>query len=51
MIGSLISFGFQHYYSPTFTSWKIMFLVVGLVTVAVGISGTLNLFPWFVIMY
>ncbi|OAL03728.1 MFS general substrate transporter [Phaeosphaeriaceae sp. SRC1lsM3a] len=38
MIGSLISFGFQHYYSPTFTSWQIMFLVVGLITVAVGIT-------------
>ncbi|KNG52085.1 allantoin permease [Stemphylium lycopersici] len=43
MIGSLISFGFQHYYSPTFTSWQIMFLVVGLVTVAVGISVVLLL--------
>ncbi|EAT84035.2 hypothetical protein SNOG_08867 [Parastagonospora nodorum SN15] len=39
MIGSLISFGFQHYYSPTFTSWQIMFLVVGLITVGVGITG------------
>ncbi|KAH4849177.1 hypothetical protein HBH75_145740 [Parastagonospora nodorum] len=38
MIGSLISFGFQHYYSPTFTSWQIMFLVVGLITVGVGIT-------------
>lgn len=35
--GSLISFGFQHYHSDTFTSWQIMFLVVGLITVAVGI--------------
>ena len=39
MIGALISFGFQHYYSPTFTSWQIMFLVVGLITVALGITG------------
>jgi hypothetical protein len=39
MIGSLISFGFQHYHSETFTSWQIMFLVVGLVTIAVGITG------------
>ncbi|EUC35705.1 hypothetical protein COCCADRAFT_3117 [Bipolaris zeicola 26-R-13] len=38
IIGSLISFGFQHYHSDTFTSWQIMFLVVGLVTVAVGIA-------------
>jgi MFS family permease len=42
IIGSLISFGFQHYYSPTFTSWQIMFLVVGLITVAVGITGNLD---------
>jgi MFS family permease len=39
IIGSLISFGFQHYHSPTFTSWQIMFLVVGLITIAVGITG------------
>ncbi|EMD64804.1 hypothetical protein COCSADRAFT_87801 [Bipolaris sorokiniana ND90Pr] len=38
MIGSLISFGFQHYHSDAFTSWQTMFLVVGLVTIAVGIT-------------
>ncbi|KAF1945047.1 MFS general substrate transporter [Clathrospora elynae] len=38
MIGSLISFGFQHYHSATFTSWQIMFLVVGLITMCVGIT-------------
>ncbi|KAI8942921.1 hypothetical protein NX059_000959 [Plenodomus lindquistii] len=38
IIGALISFGFQHVHNPTFTSWQIMFLVVGLVTVAVGIA-------------
>jgi len=43
MIGSLISFGFQHYKSDTFTSWQIMFLVVGIVTMAVGITGKKNL--------
>ncbi len=36
IFGSLISFGFQHYSSNTFTSWQIMFLVVGLTTVGVG---------------
>jgi len=41
IVGSLISFGFQHYESDTFTSWQIMFLVVGLVTVSVGITGML----------
>lgn len=39
IVGSLISFGFQHYHSATFTSWQIMFLVVGLVTVAMGMTG------------
>ncbi|KAL6154928.1 hypothetical protein ACJBU6_06538 [Exserohilum turcicum] len=43
MIGSLISFGFQHYHSDTFTSWQIMFLVVGLVTVVIGITVILFL--------
>ncbi|RYO25139.1 Thiamine pathway transporter [Alternaria tenuissima] len=43
MIGSLISFGFQHYDSDTFTSWQIMFLVVGLITVTVGITVVLLL--------
>lgn len=36
IIGSLISFGFQHYTDGAFTSWQIMFLVVGLVTCMVG---------------
>lgn len=43
IIGSLISFGFQHYDSDTFTSWQIMFLVVGLITVTVGITVVLLL--------
>ena len=43
ILGSLISFGFQHYSSNTFTSWQIMFLVVGLVTVCVGITVILLL--------
>lgn len=39
VIGALSSFGFQHYVGDgerRFTSWQIMFLVFGLVTVAVG---------------
>ena len=36
IFGSLISFGFQHYESDAFTSWQIMFLVVGLVTCCIG---------------
>ncbi|KAL5116490.1 hypothetical protein ACEQ8H_005611 [Pleosporales sp. CAS-2024a] len=38
IIGSLVSFGFQHYHSPTFTSWQIMFLVIGLITMSVGVT-------------
>jgi len=38
IFGSLISFGFQHYDGTTFKSWQIMFLVVGLITVAMGIT-------------
>lgn len=37
IVGGLISFGFLHYHGTSFTSWQIMFLVVGLVTVAFGI--------------
>ena len=36
IIGSLLSFGFQHYKSKVFTSWQILFLVVGLLTVCLG---------------
>ncbi|XDG00441.1 hypothetical protein ABKA04_000056 [Annulohypoxylon sp. FPYF3050] len=37
IIGALTSFGFQHYHSEVFTSWQIMFLLFGLITVVVGI--------------
>ncbi|CAL9735035.1 thiamine pathway transporter Thi73p [Monosporozyma servazzii] len=37
VVGGLISFGFQHYHGEHFTSWQIMFLVVGLVTVLFGL--------------
>ncbi|KAH8880125.1 allantoate permease [Thozetella sp. PMI_491] len=43
IIGSLASYGFQHYHSSTFTSWQIMFLVFGLATVVVGIMVILVL--------
>lgn len=36
IIGSLLSFGFQHYEGKVFTSWQILFLVVGLITVCLG---------------
>ncbi|KAK1986956.1 major facilitator superfamily transporter [Colletotrichum cereale] len=43
IVGSLISFGFQHYTSSGFTSWQIMFLVCGLITVAIGVTVILVL--------
>ncbi|KAK2050899.1 allantoin permease [Colletotrichum caudatum] len=43
IVGSLISFGFQHYTSSSFTSWQIMFLVCGLMTIAVGVTVVLVL--------
>ncbi|KAJ9155594.1 Allantoate permease [Pleurostoma richardsiae] len=38
IIGSIASFGFQHYTGKEFTSWQIMFLVFGLITIATGIT-------------
>lgn len=35
--GALASFGFQHYTSKVFTSWQILFLIMGLITIIVGI--------------
>lgn len=37
MVGSLISYGFQHYEGDQFNNWQIMYLVVGLITIAAGI--------------
>ncbi|MCJ1259839.1 hypothetical protein MMC24_007678 [Lignoscripta atroalba] len=37
IIGAIASFGFQHYTAKTFTSWQIMFLLMGLITIFVGI--------------
>jgi sugar phosphate permease len=36
IIGSLMSFGFQHYTGTLFSAWQIMFLVVGLITISMG---------------
>ncbi|PSK60358.1 High-affinity nicotinic acid transporter [Elsinoe australis] len=38
IIGSLISYGFQHYTGTRFFSWQIMFLTVGLITVLAGVA-------------
>ena len=37
ILGAISSFGFQHYISKTFTSWQIMFLLFGLITIVVGV--------------
>ncbi|KAE8450991.1 hypothetical protein EG329_005431 [Mollisiaceae sp. DMI_Dod_QoI] len=37
IVGSLFSFGLQYYEEKTFKSWQIMYLICGLVTIAVGI--------------
>ncbi|OAA69795.1 Major facilitator superfamily domain, general substrate transporter [Cordyceps fumosorosea ARSEF 2679] len=37
MVGSVTSFGFQHYKGSVFKSWQIMFLVYGVLTVIVGL--------------
>jgi sugar phosphate permease len=36
IIGSLMSFGFQHYAGTLFRAWQIMFLVIGLITISMG---------------
>jgi MFS family permease len=36
IIGALMSYGFQFYQGDRFSSWQIMFLVVGCITMAVG---------------
>ncbi|KAL8664900.1 MAG: hypothetical protein Q9168_007812 [Polycauliona sp. 1 TL-2023] len=36
IIGGAVSYGFQEVQHPTFSGWKIMFIVLGLVTVVIG---------------
>jgi sugar phosphate permease len=43
IIGAVSSYGFQHYTGASFKSWQIMFLVFGLITIAVGICVILFL--------
>lgn len=38
VIGALASFGFQYYTAHAFHSWQIMYLVFGLLTIALGIT-------------
>ena len=36
IIGGVLSYAFQHVKHPTFSGWRIMFLVLGFVTVTIG---------------
>jgi MFS family permease len=38
IIGSLLSYAFQHVHSTSLYSWQILFLVVGLLTICIGIT-------------
>ncbi|KAH0135782.1 MFS general substrate transporter, partial [Aureobasidium melanogenum] len=44
IIGSLLSYAFQHVHSTSLYSWQILFLVVGLITICIGITVVL-IFP------
>lgn len=37
IIGGIVSYGFQHVKHPSFSGWKVMFLVLGLVTIIIGV--------------
>ncbi|CUM64888.1 uncharacterized protein PRCAT00002506001 [Priceomyces carsonii] len=41
IVGALLSFAFQHVHTTRFTSWQILFLVVGILTFSFGV------FVWF----
>lgn len=44
ILGALVSFAFQHVHHSRFEGWRIMFVVIGLITVLVGLI-TLALLP------
>lgn len=44
IIGGLISYGFQHVQHPSLSGWKIMFIVLGIVTSLIGVA-TLFILP------
>ncbi len=44
ILGGVISYGFQGVRHPSFTGWKVMFVVVGCVTIVIGLI-TLLLLP------
>lgn len=44
IVGSLLSYAFQNVHSSSLYSWQILFLVVGLITICIGITVVL-IFP------
>ncbi|KAL8858714.1 MAG: hypothetical protein Q9178_004802 [Gyalolechia marmorata] len=38
IVGGIVSYGFQQVKNPAFSGWKIMFIVLGLVTVIIGFT-------------
>ncbi|KAI4113473.1 MAG: hypothetical protein LQ345_005559 [Seirophora villosa] len=44
IIGGIVSYAFQQVQNPTFSGWRIMFVVLGLVTVVIGVA-TLFILP------
>lgn len=44
IVGGIISYGFQQIHHPQFPAWRIMFIVLGVVTVVVGVA-TIFLVP------
>lgn len=43
ILGGIISYGFQHVTNPTFAGWKMMFVVLGIVTSLIGVATYLIL--------
>lgn len=43
ILGGIVSFGFQKVHNPSFPGWRIMFVVLGVVTVIVGLVTILFL--------
>ncbi|KAI9824685.1 MAG: hypothetical protein M1826_007263 [Phylliscum demangeonii] len=43
ILGGIVSYGFQKIHHPTYAGWRIMFIVLGLVTVLIGLATILIL--------
>lgn len=43
IVGGIISYGFQKVHHPSYAGWRIMFIVIGIVTVIIGFITVLLL--------